>query len=294
MPKTLHLRSDRFRTLWTVLKWEGGFRNNQVQTLFGLSPGQASRLIAEFRAAFPAAVELESRTKTWVMPKSKAPGDLKDPKEPKEAKERREADLQGGEIAEYLGLLGRIRSETPIWYQNARPDFLPPSADKFRIIRSACETGAGVSLVYSSLTQGPRDRVIYPHAIVELSQRWHVRAWCVTSKQYRDFNFGRMSEVRPSAMRRPDMPGDDTWNTFVALRVKPHRDLNAAQIETVRHEFCGGAMARRISVRAALAPYVLNELRIATKPTTQRPKEYLLELINKDVDRFLFQDGEPG
>lgn len=275
MPKTLNLRDQRFRTLWTLLRWEGAFRNSQVQALFGLSSGQASRLIAEFRTKFPRKIEMEPRTKSWV------PIEITD------------AESRGGEMDEYIVIQTRLLGESPVWYQDSRPDFVAPSADKFRVIRQACDLGAGVSMKYSSLTQGPRERVIYPHAIVQLPQRWHVRAWCVMRSEYRDFNFGRMSELQLISDARPDMPGDTSWNQFVSLRVKPHRNLNAVQFDTVQLELCGGAMARRISVRGALVPYVLNDLRIASEPTRQKPPEYLLELMNKDVEKFLFNKGAP-
>lgn len=277
MPKTLNLQNERFRTLWTLLRWEGAFRNNQIQKVFGFSAGQASRLIAEFRAAYKGKIEVDTRRKQWYV----------GPDEPTLA------DLHGGEVDEYLLIQRRLTKEGPGWFTDGRCDFLGPTPSKFRIMRLACEQGTGVSIFYASLNRPASTRLIFPHAIVQLPQRWHVRAWCADRLEFRDFNFGRMSKLEAVDDARPETPEDQKWNQFVSLRVRPHRDLNPLQFEVVRQEFCDGASARRISLRGALVPYILTQARIATDPVDERPPYYLLELINsKEAKPFLFRQGE--
>lgn len=276
MAKTLQIQSDRFHRMWTLLRWSGSLRNNEIQQMFSLSATQASRLIADFREAYPGKLCPEPGTKNWI------PNDLAD------------ADSLGGPLDEFIVSQERHATERPTWYEDARADFLVPTSDKFRLIQQCCEYGTGLSMMYSSLTQGPRERLIYPHAIVRMPQRWHVRAWCAARREYRDFNFGRMDGLKLDDSPRPDMPGDEDWNRFVSLRIKPHRDLNSQQFATVQLELCSGAMARRVNVRGALVPYLVNQLRIAVNPAEQHPPDFLLELINKDLDKYLFKESKRG
>lgn len=278
MARNLKIRDERFRVLWTLLRWQGEVRPRQLKEIFGLQSVQASRLIAEFREVAPDVMAFDTGSKSWRLANAALP------------------EKCGGELDEFLRILDVAHPEHPTWFEDGRARFMDPPADRFRLIREACEQGLGVEMTYSSMTQElPLRRVIYPHAVIRLTQRWHIRGWCVKRLEYRDFNFGRMSNLELVDEPPPAMPADDNWNTFVSLRICPHRDLLPNQHDAVRGEFCSGAAARKLKVRGALVPYTLNDARIATDPSVQKPPEFLLELMNlKDVKQFLFTPAGPG
>src|SRR3546814_4252576 len=74
------------------------------------------------------------------------------------------------------------------------------------------------------------------------------------------------------ADRDTNLPEDSAWNEYVSLRIWPHTDLSSEQVKAVRREYFNGTAARVLKVRRALAPYVVQDLRVATDPATQRPR----------------------
>src|SRR3546814_19063640 len=73
-----------------------------------------------------------------------------------------------------------------------------------------------------------------------------------------------------------NLPEDSAWNEYVSLRIWPHTDLSSEQVKAVRREYFNGTAARFLKVRRALAPYVAQDLRVATEPATTRPPAFLL------------------
>lgn len=271
MAKTTHFRESRFRLLWSLLSWEGELRNRRLQDLLGLTSVQASRLIAQFRDEYPGAVENDPVQKRWM------------PASPPKA-------TAGGELEDYLGTL----EAEDAWFEDGRVDFLSPDRRVFAVVREACVSKAGLDTMYASMThpKGHR-RLLYPHTMVRLMQRWHVRAWCTQRESYRDFTLGRMSRPQVHRAPRPALPRDADWDERIDMRLGAHRALGVEQEQIIRDEYFGGAVARRLRVRRALLNYIINDIRAAINPRQQVPPEYFLEVLNADELRpWLFSPAQ--
>jgi hypothetical protein len=271
MARTRKQQDDRFGLFWTLLRWERELRNARLQQLLGLASVQVSRLISEFRAVFPGAISNDAGGKRWKLSR------------PTET--RRGQGIEG-----YLSLLRNADDGLRTWFEDGRISFQEPDEGRFAILRAACVEQRGVEIDYASMEHpaGIR-RVIFPHSIVRLAQRWHVRAWCTVREGYRDFNLGRMKTLSCVEVA-PKLPPDVDWQHHVDVRVGAHHLLSRAQEEPIRREFFGAAAARRFRVRAAMVNYVINDMRAAVDPERQRPPEFLLEVLNRDELRdYLFE-----
>ena len=273
MPRTDNHQLDREQTIWTMLRWQGHISNTEVRELFCVSLKRASQILQQFRLRFPSSLIQDNHNRFWRLAAAK------------------QADDIAGSIEQYLTLVRSLKSNPTEWYEDARFQFLNPKPEIFRLVRDACETGKGLLVSYASMgREAPLERLIFPHAILRLCQRWHTRAWCCLREEYRDFTFGRMMAIREADEARPVMPPDEAWNRYVPVRVFPHRELTSTQIEVVRSDFCGGAVARRIMIRACEVPYALRDSRVAINPEIQKPPEYLLELANaEELEPYLFK-----
>src|SRR3546814_811247 len=179
------------------------------------------------------------------------------------------------------------------WLHDARPAFSNPDEGRIALVRQACLQKMGIDVSYVSLTSGETKRTLFPHALVRTAARWHVRAWCPEREEYRDFNVGRMSKMTVSkADRDTNLPEDSAWNEYVSLRIWPHTDLSSEQVKAVRREYFNGTAARVLKVRRALAPYVVQDLRVATDPATQRPPEFLLMVMPSEAAPAMFGTSE--
>jgi hypothetical protein len=267
MAKTPIQNQARVAALRALLFWEGEIRNSRIRTLFSLAAIQASRLLAAFRAANEKLLS-PTRYGYALLPEAG----------------------ESPPLEEYLRVLA-TDTQTPTWLEDGRFNFLEPSSKIFAPLRNACVRKTGVRIKYASMTTPAGGiRVIFPHTIVRLANRWHVRAWCQQRRDFRDFNLGRISSIE--AIDEPSeylAKHDAAWNDVVDIRLFPHRDLSSAQVEIIRTEYLGKTAARRLKSRGALVGYVVQALRAATNPAIEKPPAFQLEVVNvEELRKYLF------
>lgn len=276
MAKGNQIFHERLAILATLLKWEGELKNSRIQRLLGLTSVRASRLIAEYRETFPHTLKLDTQNKRWIP--------------------RKQVASHGApHFDNYLEQLKFRAESVDNWLEDARATFLTPHPETVAVLRKACIEGLGLEINYRSMSHPDgQERKIYPHTVVRMNRRWHVRGWCGLREDYRDFNVGRIRSIKTSAEPRPSsLPDDDEWETKIDLRIGAHRHLDEGQARLVRDEYFEGAVARRLSVRAAIASYVLQDLQVATQIEIETPPRYQLELLNaEEVKRHLFPESK--
>lgn len=263
----------RERTLLILLRWEGELKNARVQQVLGVNTVHASKLIRQLREGAPEMLRNDTLGRRW---------DLVD-------RERLEQRLAGaGTLGEYLQIVGSDAAAIA----DVRADFLLPDPVVFARVRKACVEGRGLDVTYDSMTrpEGAR-RTIYPHTMIHLCRRWHVRAWCAERRDFRDFTLGRMRDLQVSSEAR-QVPRDIAWETQVPLEIVPHSALSAAQQTVIRREYFAGGTGRTLSCRGPLAGYLLQDLQVAADPEKETPPAFQLQLANPSaVTPYLFPAG---
>lgn len=265
------LRDHRLRIMEGVLAWEGEIGNARVRKLFGLQPVQASRLLAEFRTLMGDQVFDDGRTKVIkpVTPESIEPAVSLD---------------------DYVRQT-QVDGDTNPCIIDARVDLTVVRPVVFSILRKASMTETGATIKYASMTNPTfEERTIFPHTIIHIGRRWHVRAWCDRRKDFRDFTLGRIKSATALRDSAPQTARDDlAWNRIVEIRLAAHRGLSLEQQRVVRSENFNGTMGRRLPVRACLAQYVIQDLRAAVNPEKDLPPEFQIEITNAvELKGFLF------
>lgn len=271
MPRILSQTRSRHRALWTLLRWEGELRNSRVRDLFGLAKVQTSRLLVGFARTFPQAVIQDDSEKSWRLN-----SDV-------------QAVKEGGPLEEYLALCIRA-GDTPALV-DARLDFAAPAPKLISLLARAARARHGVRVFYRSMTSpAGRERIIFPRAVVRLSQRWHVRAWCGERREYRDFNLGRMEKPTLTQEVLPKHAGaDKAWDSLVTVRIGIHDALKSDVSKMLRQEFFQGAASMRLEVKGALLQYALQEARVAINPAQEKPPSFLLQVLeSRDLKPYLF------
>ena len=132
--------------------------------------------------------------------------------------------------------------------------------------------------------EGPPQRIIEPHTLVDTGLRWHVRAYNEASCDFRDFVLSRI--VTAECLATPAESGeqyDDDWVESVRLRLAPHAGLDAARRESLLLDYGASGEAIELDVRRALLGYVLQLLSVDTTPDhALNPNAYQLMLLNRD------------
>jgi hypothetical protein len=255
-----------------VLSWEGEIGNARVRQLFNLQPVQASRLLADFRAMLGDKLTEDGRAKVLRLANPSA----------------FECSVP---LDEYVLHTTAPEGGNPCLV-DARIDLTAVRPEIFATLRKAVLAKTGVEITYASMSNPEyAKRVIFPHAIVHVGRRWHVRAWCSKRRNFRDFTMGRIRSVDSVLEPRPPIIGkDEGWETLVQLELMAHRKLTSDQQQVVRNEMFSGRNSRSLLVRSCLVQYVIQDLKASSDPEREQPPEFQLEVGNsEELLSFLFE-----
>ena len=129
----------------------------------------------------------------------------------------------------------------------------------FQPLYRAMRARQSIQIVYQSMRQPePESRLIAPLRFASDGVRLHVRAWCFTRKEFRDFIPARI-DLDLSFDNVADavgVPRDDDWFTWSILKLRPHERLTEAQKKVVRIEFDFTEDVLEIRIRKALEFYM--------------------------------------
>jgi len=272
---------SRLRPLVILLAWEGEVGRARVIQLFDLSPVRASEWIKELRDLCPDWMSWDSVGRRYLATSTFL----------RILANQGEARAEET-FASYLAL-----TKLPTLHAKGEegmhlfPDFNVPAPHVFAALQRAIRESKAVALIYRSMKHPePHERTIEPHNLVRAGRRWHVRGYCRQNDDFRDFALGRIVEVRSTNDGASHHAEDDVaWSTQVDVYLVPHPRLTAMQEDVVRFENFGGTSARRQACRAALVPYLIQDLRAAIDPESQRPPDYQIAVANiEELRPWLF------
>jgi hypothetical protein len=276
---------QRQSILELLLLWEGFLNRSRIAGLLGLGDIRASQLIQEFRDAHPLWMEWNTKSRSYHVTSAAYAHATSGGK----ARDRAES------LAKYLSLVGLpyVAGEAvvdgPVCA--AFPDLTTPEPSIFAALSHAIRNHAAVQITYRSMKEpAPHPRTITPHHLVRAGRRWHVRAYCSTRDDFRDYSLGRVVDVMPTGLRGERSEEDDAaWNAHVPVCLIAHPDLSREQEEVIRFEYFANTSARIVTCRGALVGYFIQDIRAAVDVTKQRPPDYQLAVSNvTEVKPWLF------
>ncbi|TVP61114.1 MAG: WYL domain-containing protein [Halomonadaceae bacterium] len=267
----------RYRFIELIAWWEGQINTPRLQQQFGLSRQQSSADINAYNDATAGNLCYDSSRKAW---------------QPKVDFSRH---YISDDVVEYLNWL-------QTGYCIPAPPVLPHASlslptrqvepDVMRGLISAIRQQQRIEVDYVSLSNPNREgRVIAPHTFVNTGLRWHLRAWCEKSAEYRDFVLSRF-RGRPELLGKSANTAeqDTAWNTQVTLLFEPDHRLPQAKREVLEHDYQMVAGQLAITTRACLTQYLIQEMQVNTKILDGIPEAQQLVLVNRDdVKRWLFE-----
>lgn len=278
---------QRLTMLKLLLIWEGRLNRSRLIDLFEVGSNSASIWIREFREQHPDWLAWDTKTRSFHATQAAYKAwRVSDP--------RRFADAAS--LAQYLVLVGLPNAATSIapgagGYVAAFPDLSTPSPQHFATISEAIRLGRAVQMTYRSMgNPKPHLRIISPHNLIRAGRRWHVRAYCDTQQDFRDYSLGRIVGVKPlEATATKGEQDDKAWLTGVQVRLVAHPDLTPEQESLIRFEYFGNTAARVETCRGALVSYFIQDIRAATDVRKQRPPDYQLAVANpEEIKPWLF------
>lgn len=267
------------------LYWTGRINRGDLIEYFEISMPQASADIGRYLEVAKDNVEYDATAKTYVAtPRFK----------PKFFTPSAEAYLSQLQMLGSGLLSGEETSVgepppyavVPVLHRRQDPKIL-------RSLLDAIRTHSSIEVNYQSFTRPePQWRRLSPHAIASDGFRWHVRAWCHSREEFRDFVIGRFLAARST---RPDeiAPERDTgWTREVTFKIGPHPEMTdgARTVTELDYGMKDGMLV--VTVRACVAPYLKRRYGLNKDPNTVTPKEQQIVLLNAaEVDRAMREAG---
>ncbi|WP_375057926.1 WYL domain-containing protein [Zobellella sp. DQSA1] len=277
------IKTEPQRRYWLIeliVYWEGRLTANHLQQFFGLSRQQASKDINQYLQEQPGNLVYCSSRKGHLPAPTFKPAFISD------------------DVAEYLNwMTGQSAHAMPVdpGYRLEHAILTPtPRNVSPRVIRPlvlAIRKGQRLEVDYGAVSKPDRDgRIIVPIRFVNTGRRWHLRAWCEKAQGYRDLVLSRFhGEPSPEGPQLAPLPPDTAWNTQVTLTLKPDPRLGPEQQEALAYDYGMTKGELRLTTRAALAQYLLNEMQVSVKMLDGNPAAQQLILANYgEVKEWLF------
>lgn len=257
------------------LRWDGRFNRKDLTEHFGTSVPQSSLDIARYLEMAPGNLEYDRRSRVYVATKKFKPL------------------FPSSDAQRYLnGLLAQATGGTGVG--ESFVGWLPPIAavpsparrldgDVLSALLRAIKNERALSVVYQSIGKSaPTTRTMTPMAIAHDGFRWHVRAFCHSHKDFRDFVIARILKVVDTAPAGAKAEDDVEWRNILKLVLAAHPDLSAAARRAI--EFDYGMTKGRVvfECRQALLFYVLRHLGLVEKQD-KRPEAKQIVLRNADA-----------
>lgn len=273
----------RYRMIEIITLWEGRLTSKHLQTAFGIGRQQASKDISEYKNNIaPDNLVFDKKLKGYTPSKKFSPV------------------LTKGEINEYLHMLNS-QSDLMTHFANldipqahseiVSPLFRVVSASIVRPIIIACKESQRIEVEYSSLTSEKDYRNIVPHTLVFNGYRWHVRAYCEKSQEFRDFVLSRITNIYDFVGASDNsIQNDSAWNSEVQIIIKPDPRLDDQQQAVIAADYGMQNRLLKIKTRGAMVEYVLQFLRINSKKIKQDPKAQQVVIENRAELKCWFFD----
>lgn len=247
----------------------GELRRVDVVDRFGTGPAGATRDIGLYRQIAPENLVLDNSDKVY-RPSAEFKPLLE------HSPQRVLTALSQG-FGEGLGepVEALVRCEIPVSLSLPKMSVLAP-------ITRAINRGKAVRIGYTSVESGQTQRELVPLALVDIGNRWHVRAFDRLRGEFRDFVLTRMDDpvvLEDSPVKREETAEADVqWSRIIELELLPHPDHKRPEVVRMDYGLAPGE-ALKVRVRAANAGYMLRRWSVDCSPDhSLRGLEYALWL----------------
>ncbi|WP_239995659.1 helix-turn-helix transcriptional regulator [Nitrincola tibetensis] len=274
------MNTSEQQRLWLIellAWWEGRVNTSDLVREFQVTRQSASKCINQYLAFQPGSLAYNTHQKVYQSTDAFKPLYL------------------NGDVAEYLEWATRHTNTLGLNMHlpyDAVP--LPPRHIQPEIMRQlvqAIREHRALEVDYVSLTNPDREgRIVVPHSFVKTGLRWHLRAWCEKSQEYRDFVLSRFRGV-PELEQVSDKTGEDdhAWHILSEVIFAPDPRLTPAQKDVIQTDYQMENGELRITTRACLIQYLIQEMQVNTKMLDPDPKAQQLVLVNRnDISEWLF------
>ena len=239
---------QRLMHLERCLFWRGELQRADLIDAFGINPIQAAKDFRLYMERYPDNMEYNKSRRRYLP----LPGFTPRLIEPKTLDEFAGIDSPLVPVARW-----------PLPSRRATPQVL-------QAMVAAVRERQQIEVQYQSMTgDKPFWRWLSPYAFASDGERWHVRAYCHTRNEFRDFVLGRILTTRHIKGSEIDPQDDHDWTTIVNVRVTPNPDLaiEKRQAIALEYDLPANSLETTLNLRRAMLFYVKAKFETDDKDT---------------------------
>lgn len=275
---------DKVRLRWNVrrrlrlielrLYWEGKINRSDLVEFFGISMPQASQDLALYQSLTKGNLVYDKTERSYVAGPDFEPK-FSDPS-------------AAGYLAQLRSLAIGALEPGESWI-GSPPSFAGTprirrtyDRETLRRLLHAIRQNLLIRTRYASFSEdAPATRVLAPHALGFDGQRWHIRAFCDRSLEFRDFVIGRLSHVTLAGQSAVEREWDVEWSRPVTLILKPNPRLPERMREAIErdHHMSDGVLDVRTTICSSY--YLESQLDLDIEPALLPPRRLQLVLANR-------------
>lgn len=278
-------QEQRFRFIELLAYWEGRVNATNISRQFELSRQQSSASLKAYEEQAPHNLSYDASLKAYLPTERFQPSHI------------------SGDVVEYLSWVQNPAYGSNVTEANQHPSLAVPrialslparkvAPEVMRGLVAAMRQQKRIEVDYVSLNNPNREgRVIAPHSFINTGLRWHLRAWCEKSREYRDFVLSRFRGI-PELLDKSTHTAeqDQGWNTQVTIILQPDQRLSQAKREVLENDYQMQNGLLEIITKGCLVQYLLRELQVSTKMLDGTPEAQQLVCVNQqDIKPWLFE-----
>jgi len=238
------------------LLWEGHVNRSDLIEAFGISVPQSTLDFRAYLERAPGNMDYDKRLRHYFPTAMFKPVFISDNAE--------------GYLSQLvaMGISGEEQSHPGLIGATPPFDVLPSPERRVdrnilqQLLKAIRET-LSLEIHYQSLSSAtPGWRRITPHALGSDGLRWHVRAYCHTKIEFRDFVLGRIMNIRNEQPSDVSAETDNERNEHVKVIIAPNPDLTADQKKIIERDYSMRRGKAEIVVRRSLLFYLKRRLGI--------------------------------
>jgi hypothetical protein len=264
------------------LCWDGRINRSDLTRFFGISVPQASLDLARYQEEAPSNLSYDRRSRAYLVTEDFHP--VRAENQP----QRYLNELLASEIGVLDKNVSFIGWRPPVGF-TPQPERVVESSTLAALLKAIRE-GSSLKVLYQSMSRlEPSERIISPHALGNDGFRWHVRAYCHTRKDFRDFVLGRILKVLKIEMPSVPADGDTQWHTILTLVLAPNPGLAEAKRRVIELDYGMEDGEISLTCRHALLYYTLRRLGLNNEKQYS-PEQQQIVLKNREELAPLLQE----
>lgn len=262
------------------LRWDGRLNRSDLTDFFGISVPQASLDIARYTELAPQNLIYDRSSRVYQATADFHP--LHAATQPLQYLNELLASATGvlEPDASFIGWRPPVDS-VPHPGRGVAAEIL------FALLKAIRET-SGLKVIYQSMSRlEPGARTISPHAFAHDGFRWHVRAFCHSREEFRDFVLGRILEIQGIEPAGRPASEDKEWNTVLPLVLVPNPGLSAGKRRAIELDYGMSTGETELKCRQALLFYTLKRLGLSQRGTPLAETQHIVLKNEADLAPFL-------